>query len=74
MILFPCDFLTVNPEGGLVCSQEKQLYTVATVLLPRRGCLPIGRSERNCCVQVPSTEFELGLAIKEIEKRDIARK
>jgi hypothetical protein len=66
----PCDFLSISKEGGIICQQEKQIYTAGNLALPRIGCLPIARSERNCCVQVPGEEFQLGLAIDAFKPRE----
>ncbi len=69
----PCDFLTIASDGSIVCVQKKELYTLSDMALPRKGCAPIGRSERNCCVQVPGRVFMLGLAIEAIRARDTSR-
>ena len=67
----PCDFLAVTPDGSIICRQKKRLYTAGNLALPRRGCTPISRSERNCCIQVTGEQFILGLAVEAIRVREV---
>ena len=38
--------------------------------MPKKGCSPIAKFERGCCVQVSGEDFMLGLAVSAIQTRD----